>query len=85
MLVLWATSSLHHCWWMLLWVSVTLKVIEAEEEVVVLGVQAKQLVHRRVQWYLEVLVGKNDDSLQVLCCLPLEKLGWVAVGSILVM
>jgi hypothetical protein len=45
----WVTSSHQCCWWMLLWVLVALKVIQVAEEVVVLGGQVRELVHRRVQ------------------------------------
>ena len=70
---------------MLLWVSVILRVIQVGEEVVVLGVQVRELVHRRAHWDLEVQLGKTDDGLEVLCCSLLEKLGGVTAGWILVM
>lgn len=69
---------------MLLWVSVTLEVIQVGE-VVVSGVQVRELVHKRVQWVLEVQLVKTGDGLDVLCCSLLEKLGGVTAGWILVM
>jgi len=69
---------------MLLWVSVTLKVTQVGEDVV-LGVQVRESVHKRAQWGLEVQLGKTDDGLEVLCCSLLEKLGGVTAGWILVM
>jgi hypothetical protein len=59
-------------------VSVFLEVTRVLEEVVAvvvivveLGVQVMVLVQKRVEWGLEVQLGKNDDGLEALCCSPL--------------
>jgi hypothetical protein len=51
-----------------------MRMVEGDVAVVVivveLGVQVMVLVQKRVEWGLEVQLGKNDDGLEALCCSP---------------
>jgi hypothetical protein len=64
------------------------RVLEGVVEVVVivveLGVQVMVLVQKRVEWGLEVQLGKND-GLEALCCSPSVTWGRAFVGWILVL